>query len=576
MGARSRGGGCRPLLPLSAALLLLITAPLLPQLTRAQRVFPVRLTRVPFLVAPGAATARASSVAFARGLLQATDGGTDGGSTNASAPAGGVVTAGADLPGDVVAVRSCLPFNVLVLPGSESGSGPNGSILMSAEDAVLGATDISYAPDTGILALSLSKGYESTRVINLTITAANTSSLRYVQNFGPGNVVVGPGFNVSDFNAAATSIGGVLATGLTARRVFVTNTGTGTVALNGTFSNGGEVLAGGTGKVYLSGRVGGNVAVSVDGISATWIQGTPDTTITGTANSLAKVLYTAGQCSVKAAFQSLFGVNIFGDPCQRATPGSGPSYSPAWSCGQRVNGQSMCPADTPLPGSSGVGLSGSAGVQGASDEGSGPQTEVIGGGNTGGNMGGAAAQGAPDNGGTASVQSGGMGATPNVNTVSGQPGTVMTGTFTTPGGRASASGSVSGPSGSLGAQQTSAEGAPPVFQSGGGILGQTSGLDPDFQGLLNSLGGGGGSSSSAQASSVSGGGGATTASTSGGPSSSSSQTSQSSSLNIPTISSGLSVSSLTCDDPASARAMFAPPVATTAGAKTAAGAGGRR
>lgn len=41
----------------------------------------------------------------------------------------------------------------------------------------------------------------------------------------PGNIVVGPGFNVSDFSAAATSIGGVLVQGLTAGHAYITNTG---------------------------------------------------------------------------------------------------------------------------------------------------------------------------------------------------------------------------------------------------------------------------------------------------------------------------------------------------------------
>lgn len=41
--------------------------------------------------------------------------------------------------------------------------------------------------------------------------------------------------------------------------------------------------------------------------------------------------------------QSLFGVNIFGDACQRAN-GNGPTFMPLWSCGLRVDGRSACGA----------------------------------------------------------------------------------------------------------------------------------------------------------------------------------------------------------------------------------------
>lgn len=37
--------------------------------------------------------------------------------------------------------------------------------------------------------------------------------------------MVGPGFNVPDFSAASTAIGGVLATGVKAGKAYVTNTG---------------------------------------------------------------------------------------------------------------------------------------------------------------------------------------------------------------------------------------------------------------------------------------------------------------------------------------------------------------
>ncbi|KAG2440060.1 hypothetical protein HXX76_004174 [Chlamydomonas incerta] len=499
-----------------------------------------------------------------RQLLQATDGtnnNTSNSSTNASAPAppktappaatSNATVAGATLPGDVTAVRSCLPFSILILPanttsggnstagggsgGSSSGSsssdsgGGNATIVMSAEPGVINATDITYSEADGILALSLSQGYVTRHVIDLTITTANASSLRYVQNFGPGNIVVGPGFNVSDFSAAATSIGGVLVQGLTAGHAYITNTGTGTVALNGSLS-GADVTAGGTAKVYLAGSTSGRVAVSLDGISTTWVQGGGDTSITGTANGLAKVVYTAGSCSVQSAFQSFFGVSIFGDPCQRASSSPSVTFSPAWSCGQRVEGQSSCPADLSKAAISGVGLgSGNTGTSGSTS-------------------------GAPE--GTSGGIAGEGGAT---NTVSGQPGTVTTGTFTTPGGSASAGGSVSGPGGTLTGQQSGSGGSAPSFSISnlplvlpGNIFGGN-GLDPNFDSIFSNMANSvqsvsSGGPATASVTSVSGPGGTTTINSGG--------SGTASALTIPSTGSGLSIVSLTCADPPATRAIF--------------------
>ena len=94
-----------------------------------------------------------------------------------------LTSAAAALPGDVTAVRSCLSYNILILPGSNttanatgpaanattpgnatsadgggttspagSGSG-NATISMTAADSVINATDLAYSD--GILTLSL-------------------------------------------------------------------------------------------------------------------------------------------------------------------------------------------------------------------------------------------------------------------------------------------------------------------------------------------------------------------------------------------------------------------------------------
>jgi len=68
------------------------------------------------------------------------------------------------------------------------------------------------------------------------------------------------------------------------------------------------------------------------------------TRITGTSESMAKVLYTDGSCDIKPQPQLLGGFSIFGPSCKQISSAQldMPS-SPAFSCGIQVNGTSSCP-----------------------------------------------------------------------------------------------------------------------------------------------------------------------------------------------------------------------------------------
>ncbi|GFH09073.1 uncharacterized protein HaLaN_04151, partial [Haematococcus lacustris] len=116
------------------------------------------------------------------------------------------------------------------------------------------------------------------------------------------------------------------------------------VLLNGSVSDGGSLEVGGTSKVYLTGAIGGTLAVNLGGISTTFVQGLPGTAIQGSVEGLAKVLFTAGTCSVRSPFQSILG-NPFVDPCRKAQAGGPPLVFPTWSCGLQVKGESQCKSD---------------------------------------------------------------------------------------------------------------------------------------------------------------------------------------------------------------------------------------
>lgn len=384
------------------------------------------------------------------------------------------------------AVRACLPFSILILPPPQQPQGAagatpptaaegtpptppapgpappeaaaapptpeteganatstttmgtgNATIYITADPAVANATDI-YVTPSGVLSLGVLNGFRSSNPINVTIVAADPSSLAYVQNFGSGDVVVGPGFNVANFSADATGLGRVLAYNLTAGRVAVTNTGTSTVLLNGTFADA-RIIAGGTSRVYLAGSSNGTIDVRADGISTVWVQATDAAQLTGSADALAKILYTAGTCNVRSSFLSLFGIgSIFGDPCQRVGAGTGPSITPEWTCGIYVDGSASCRGVEEVGGGTqvtlGPGAQAGAGAAGAGGAGTPPPP--------------AAATPAP----------------PGITTSQVPGGQVTTGTFTTPGGFSSASGTVSGGGPTLTQTQTAQGGQPANVQ----------------------------------------------------------------------------------------------------------------
>ncbi|KAJ9509684.1 hypothetical protein QJQ45_011323 [Haematococcus lacustris] len=292
------------------------------------------------------------------------------------------------------AVRSCVPFTVLIAAPSNASSDGNGVLLIDADVDVIQRISVSLS--NGVLALSVTDDFVTNSTIKCTITPGNASGLSYVQNFGIGDLVVGPGFRSSQFSVSSTGIGSTYVFGLTTSTVRVVSTGSSTVLLNGNVGEGGSLEVGGTSKVYLTGSIAGTLAVTLGGISTTYIQGTTSelltgwhpetgkrvaaawpggiwgaeplkgypcslavehmrrTAIQGSVDGLAKVLYTAGTCSIKSPFQSIFGINVFGDPCTKVQAGSAPTFSPVWSCGLKVDGQSSCqsaavPEASPAP-----------------------------------------------------------------------------------------------------------------------------------------------------------------------------------------------------------------------------------
>jgi hypothetical protein len=125
------------------------------------------------------------------------------------------------------AIRSCLPFTVLVRP--ESYTGPPGTdardarIEILADYYVVNATQASVS--NGILALSLLHGFETNWPVQITVYTSPSRQLRYAANFASGTLVIGPGLNVSSFEVGNTGVGRVLAYDLTAEALRINSTG---------------------------------------------------------------------------------------------------------------------------------------------------------------------------------------------------------------------------------------------------------------------------------------------------------------------------------------------------------------
>lgn len=127
-----------------------------------------------------------------------------------------VVTTSVPLP-IFSAVRSCVPFNVLVAVGA------NNSVTMTAEQEVVNATRVQLAGT--LVILSLARGFTSASPINVTVTSSEKGALRSVQNAGSGTLVVGPGFQLPELRIESAGVGGVHVRGADIQRLQVLASG---------------------------------------------------------------------------------------------------------------------------------------------------------------------------------------------------------------------------------------------------------------------------------------------------------------------------------------------------------------
>ncbi|GBF95661.1 hypothetical protein Rsub_08643 [Raphidocelis subcapitata] len=299
----------------------------------------------------------------------------DGGAAPSPAPNATLVTAEQPIP-SFFAIRSCLPFNVLVVPsnatlapGAAPPPGAAARISFTAEPAVLNATNATVA--SGVLALNLVQAFETSQPIRLTVTAAPGRPVTYAAALGSGDVVVAPGaaLNATAFEATGGSGGGgsVYAMGVDVDAVKLSSAGTSGHHVHGTFRTA-TATTSGIGTSVLASTAPPAVTAALSGITTLVVDAPgPGTTINGTAEGLSRVVFATGQqCNVRSEtllafpFPSIFGSAPFGagvgggggifdrSKCQKvsvtAIKRRVGMVAHSWTCGVVVDGASSCTA----------------------------------------------------------------------------------------------------------------------------------------------------------------------------------------------------------------------------------------
>ncbi|KAI8467716.1 MAG: hypothetical protein J3K34DRAFT_460251 [Monoraphidium minutum] len=285
-------------------------------------------------------------------------------------------------------VGSCVPFNVLVLPSpagaasdgagaggaagraaSASGSptdGGNGGggarIVFNASYGVINGTNATVAG--GVLALQLARGYETRLPVQLTVYTDPVRPLTYAATYGSGDIVLGPGAaNGSSFEAAGGAGGGrVIADGVSVDRVVVSSFGVSGHHVHGSFGSA-TVRANGVGTSGVKSNRPAAVAARLGGITTLLVDVPQGSTINGTADALAKVVYAQGDCSVRSTAPSFRLPSLFGSaPLGAGVGGLGGLFDQnkcsqiapeemqariqppptTWSCGVIVDGVTFC------------------------------------------------------------------------------------------------------------------------------------------------------------------------------------------------------------------------------------------
>lgn len=253
------------------------------------------------------------------GAEESANGGEEGSGENAS------MTIALD---EFKAVRSCLPFNLLLAPSDDNETY---AIAIEADGSVAEAINASVVD--GVLAIGTVSGFNATGPIKATVTMPK-GALQNLDKNSASDVVLAPGFELPSLTIMSSVVGRYLVFGVTVDELTIESAGTAVVYVEGKIGAA-RASASGTGSVFLKGVTD---SVDVDGSDIARIvidAAKKDVKISGTVSQLAQVFTTDGDCAIQGG-RSLV------PPCTITKSSSLPEFDPKFSCGLIVDGNISC------------------------------------------------------------------------------------------------------------------------------------------------------------------------------------------------------------------------------------------
>lgn len=229
------------------------------------------------------------------------------------------------------AIRTCLPFNLLVTPSDDDSY----SFTIDADKSIEQALKLEVADS--LLTVTTSKGFNSTTAIKAWVSLPKDKLLK-IEKSAAADLVVGEGFVVDQLDILVNGLGQLSVFGLTANDLVLENTKIAHFVVRGGKIKRARVSGRDTSTIYLSGVVN-SVEVSLSGLSKLFVESPSDKLqISGRSTTLSRVFYNKGKCRVRGDLS-------IRPPCVR-DKFDFPASDPLFSCGMLADGGVSCTSKT--------------------------------------------------------------------------------------------------------------------------------------------------------------------------------------------------------------------------------------
>lgn len=223
-------------------------------------------------------------------------------------------------------ISDCLPLNVKVEPSDEDAY----SLTIEAEKEVLDVVNPQVR--NGVLTLGLTDGFETERVIKVTVKMPK-GALERIMKSSTSVMVVAPGLDVRRLTINAAGVAAVRVFDARIGDLVVEGSGSAVVFADGRITTARFDISG-TARVYCYG-LRSEAEVFAEGIGRVFIDAqNPDVEVTGRVEGLGRVLLTQGNCDIRGSFLR--------SSCQDIAVNALPVFEAPYSCGLIVDGSISC------------------------------------------------------------------------------------------------------------------------------------------------------------------------------------------------------------------------------------------